>query len=413
MEFKTTTLENGLQVVFHQDLSSSLVTFNLMYNVGARDESPERTGFAHLFEHLMFGGTPEVPNYDDVVERVGGQNNAFTSNDVTNYYITLPKDHVETAFYLESDRMRGLAFTPKSLEVQRQVVIEEFKQRYLNQPYGDVYLLLRDLSYQVHPYRWATIGKEIKHIEEASMEEVKSFFFKHYAPNNAVLTLVGNMQWEEVVRWSEKYFGGIPKRDVESRNLPAEPLHGSPKRLVVERPVPLDALYITFHMVERGHPDYFATDLISDILSRGESSRFVQSLVKEKELFVELNAYIGGDMDPGLFYIAGKPNEGVSLEEAEAAVWEELKRLAEEEIDEEELDKVKNKAEAVHEFSLLSGMNKAIGLAYATLMGDPDLVNQEMAGYRAVEAQDILRIAKNIFTPDNSHVMWYKAENKS
>lgn len=413
MEFKTTTLKNGLQVVFHQDLSSSLVTFNLMYNVGARDESPERTGFAHLFEHLMFGGTPEVPNYDDVVERVGGQNNAFTSNDVTNYYITLPKDHVETAFYLESDRMRGLAFTPKSLEVQRQVVIEEFKQRYLNQPYGDVYLLLRDLSYQVHPYRWATIGKEIKHIEEASMEEVKSFFYKHYAPNNAVLTLVGNMQWDEVLHWSEKYFGNIPKRDVESRNLPAEPLQGSPKRLVVERPVPLDALYMTFHMVERGHPDYFATDLISDILSRGESSRFVQSLVKEKELFVELNAYIGGDMDPGLFYIAGKPNEGVSLEEAEAAVWKELKRLTEEEIDGEELDKVKNKAEAVHEFSLLSGMNKAIGLAYATLMGNPDLVNQEMAGYRAVKAQDILRIAKHIFTPDNSHVMWYKAENKS
>ena len=289
INFQKFELDNGLKVIVHQDKSTPLVAFNLLYDVGARDEDPLRTGFAHLFEHLMFGGSVNISNYDEIVEKAGGQNNAFTSNDITNYFITLPKENLEQVFRLESDRMLGLAFTSKSLEVQRSVVIEEFKQNYLNQPYGDIHLLLRPLAYKKHPYQWPTIGKEISHIENASMNEVKSFFYKHYAPNNAILVVAGDVELDQVKSLSEKWFGPIDRREHFSRNIPHEPIQTKARSLKVERDVPVDVIYKAFHMCARTHNDFFATDLISDILSRGHSSRLNNALIKEQRLFTNLS----------------------------------------------------------------------------------------------------------------------------
>ncbi|MFT5969964.1 MAG: zinc protease [Flavobacteriales bacterium] len=410
--FDKFVLENGLRVIVHQDKSTPIVAFNLMYDVGARDESPEKTGFAHLFEHLMFGGSENIPDYDIHVDKVGGQNNAFTSNDITNYYITLPKDNLETAFWLESDRMKALAFTPKSLEVQRSVVIEEFKQRYLNQPYGDVHLLLRELSYKQHPYRWATIGKEISHIEEAVMDDVKKFFYKHYAPNNAILVVAGDVELANVKSLTEKYFNGIPKRDILTRNLSVEPIQTEARVLTVERDVPVNALYKTYHMCARDHKDYHAYDLLSDLLSRGQSSRLFQSLVKEAYIFSDISAYVGGDSDPGLFYFSGKIAEDVSFELAEQKLYAVIVKLLNEGLTDEELQKVKNKVTSVLLFSEMSVLNKAINLASAELMGGASMVNEEQALYNAVSVEDVLRCAKQIFTPENSNTLYYKSKNK-
>jgi zinc protease len=292
--FHKFTLANGLRVIVHQDPSTPIAAFNLVYDVGARDEREEQTGFAHLFEHLMFGGSKNIPDFDKPLQMAGGQSNAFTSNDITNYYNTLPLQNLETAFWLESDRMNELAFTEKSLEVQRSVVIEEFKQRYLNQPYGDLWLLLRPLAYEVHPYKWATIGKEISHIENATMDDVKSFFYKHYGPQNAVLCIAGDVQLDEIKSLTEKYFGTIEKRPKYERNLPVEPIQTSFRKLEVHRPVPNDQLVLAFKMEGRMHPDYYVADLISDILSRGQSSRLYKKLIIDNPKFIDINAYISG-----------------------------------------------------------------------------------------------------------------------
>ena len=325
--YKEYFLENGLQLIVHKDASSPMVAFNLLYKVGAKNEQESRTGFAHLFEHLMFGGSVNIPSFDGPLQEVGGENNAFTSNDLTNYYMHLPKESLETAFWLESDRMLALAFNPKSLEVQRQVVIEEFKQRYLNQPYGDVYLLLRPLAYLKHPYKWATIGKDISHIEEANMEEVKAFFYKFYRPNNAILSVVGDVDPEEIFSLTQKWFGPIESGEAVKNDYLHEEVQVQERTLTVERDVPLDAIYKAYHMPERLHPDFYATDLITDILSLGNSSRLYRRLVKEKSLFNDLNAYITGDIDPGLLIIAGKLNPGVEMNLAEKAIEDELQKL--------------------------------------------------------------------------------------
>ncbi len=403
-------LANGLRVIVHEDRTTPIVAFNLLYNVGARDESEEKTGFAHLFEHLMFGGSVNIPDYDTHVERIGGQNNAFTSNDITNYYITFPKDNLETAFWLESDRMLELAFTPKSLEVQRNVVIEEFRQRYLNQPYGDVYLLLRDLSYKVHPYKWSTIGKEISHIENAVMDDVKDFFYKHYAPNNAILTIAGDVDVDEVKVMAERYFGSIPRRDVPIRNLPKEPVQNEPRSLKVERDVPVDAWYRCYHMCERSNPDYYAYDLLSDILSRGQSSRLIQKLVKEVSVFSEISAYVGGEDDPGLFYLSGKLNQGVGFEEAEIKLEEVITDILNNGISEAELQKVKNKVTSVLLFSDMSVLNKAMGLAAFELRGDANLINKEQENYDKVQVEDVIRCAKQLFRKENSNTLYYQSK---
>lgn len=411
IQFEKFELKNGLTVIVHEDRSTPLACLNIMYDVGSRDEDPNRTGFAHLFEHLMFGGSVNIPSYDSPLQVAGGSNNAFTSTDITNYYITLPAQNLETAFWLESDRMLDLAFTPKSLEVQRNVVVEEFRQRYLNQPYGDAWLLMRPLAYVAHPYQWATIGKEEKHIEEATMDEVKAFYQKFYGPKNAVMVVAGNVQLDEVKRLAEKWFEPIDKGPKPVRNLPQEPKQTEARRNTVERPVPLDAIYISFHMVGKNDADYQTWDLLSDVLAGGHSSRLQQRLVQEKRIFTSANAFLMGESDPSLFTVAGHLSQDKTIEEAEAAIWEELELLRTELVTEAELGKVINQVEANHEFAEMNLLNRAIGLAYHELIGDADDINHEMQKYRAVTVQDIQRIAKDSLVKTNSSTLIYKRKN--
>jgi len=411
VKFNKFTLGNGLRVIVHEDHTTPMAVLNILYDVGARDENPEQTGFAHLFEHLMFGGSVNIPHYDEPLQRVGGENNAFTSNDITNYYITLPSNNLETAFWLESDRMLSLAFSKKSLEVQRNVVIEEFKQRYLNQPYGDVWLHLRPLVYKKHPYRWATIGKEIKHIEDAKIEDVKAFFKKHYNPQNAIMVVGGDVTLEQVKQLAEKWFEPIPPGEKYHRDLPQEAPQHDERRETVTAKVPLNDVYIAFQMGGRMDDEYYTTELMSDILSRGNSSRLYRSLVKDKQLFSEVHAYISGSIDTGVFVFEGKPQENVSIEQAEAAIWEELEKIKSEEIPADELTKVKNKTESTMIFSEMSLLDKAMNLAYNELLGDADIINQEIDKYLAVTAADIKAQANNLFRKDNSSTLIYLAES--
>lgn len=410
VKFNRFTLDNGLRVIVHEDNTTPMAVLNILYDVGARDEDPEQTGFAHLFEHLMFGGSVNIPVYDEPLQRVGGENNAFTSNDITNYYITLPSANLETAFWLESDRMLSLAFSEKSLEVQRNVVIEEFKQRYLNQPYGDVWLKLRPLVYKTHPYRWATIGKTIKHIEDARIEDVKAFFKKHYNPQNAIMVVGGNITTEQVKELSEKWFGPIPAGEKYHRNLPQESKQLEARRETVTAKVPLNDVYIAFQMGTRIDDDYYVVELLSDILSRGNSSRLYKSLIKEKQIFSEVHAYITGSLDKGIFVLEGKPLEGISIEQAEAALWDELEKVKAEEIPADELTKVQNKTESTMIFSEMSLLDKAMNLASFELLGDADLINHETARYLAVSAAQVKEQANKLFRKDNSSTLIYLAE---
>ena len=409
IEINRHTLDNGLRIVHSEDKNTQMVALNVLYNVGARDEHPDHTGFAHLFEHLMFGGSVNIPDYDTHVQNAGGENNAWTNNDITNYYITLPRQNVETGFWLESDRMLSLDFNEKSLEVQRHVVVEEFKQRNLNQPYGDVGHLVRGLVYKVHPYQWPTIGKEPAHIEDATLDEVKDFFFRFYAPNNAILAVTGNISFEDTVALAEKWFGPIPRRDVNPRNLPVELQQTEERRLTVERNVPVDALHLVFHKCDRLHPDYYVFDMLSDMLSAGRSSRLIQHLVVERQVFGSIDAYISGSIDTGMFYVVGKLAPGISLEEAEAAVWQELEAMKTEDIAEEELEKVKNRYESEQIFSNINYLNVATNLAFFELIGRAEDINHEVEKYRAVTADRIKEVAKRTFVRENCSVLYYKS----
>ncbi|MGB4776699.1 MAG: pitrilysin family protein [Daejeonella sp.] len=409
VSFERFTLPNGLKVIVHEDPTTPMAVVNVLYDVGARDEDPDKTGFAHLFEHLMFGGSINIPSYDEPLQRVGGENNAFTSNDMTNYYITLPSVNIETAFWLESDRMLSLAFSEKSLEVQRNVVCEEFKQRYLNQPYGDVWLKLRPMAYKNHPYQWATIGKVLKHIEDASIEDVKAFFSKHYNPSNAILVVGGDVKTEQVKKLAEKWFGDIPAGKKPPRNLYIEPEQLQERKETVHANVPLNAIYKVFHMSARNESAYYPADLISDILSRGNSSRLFRNLLKDQKLFSEINAYLTGSLDAGLFVVEGKPLPGVSMEIAEKAIWTELERLKTELIPVEELTKVKNKMESTMVFSEMSLLDKAMNLAYFELLGDANQLNTETQKYLDLSLQQIQEQAQYIFRKENSSTLYYLA----
>lgn len=402
------TLANGLKLVHNRDVSTQMVALNVLYQVGARDEHPDHTGFAHLFEHLMFGGSQNIPDYDTPLQLAGGENNAWTNNDITNYYLTVPKQNVETGFWLESDRMLCLDFSSKSLEVQRGVVMEEFKQRCLNRPYGDTGHLLRPLVYKEHPYQWPTIGKELNHIAQATLQEVEDFFFSFYAPNNAILAVTGNITIEEAVRLAEKWFGPIPRRELKKRNLPAEPQQTEERRLTVERNVPIESLYMAFRMCDRMHPDYYAYDILSDILSNGRSSRLIQHLVHDRQIFSSIDAHISGSIDAGLFHITGKPANGVSLEDAEKAVWEELQIISNELIDEEELEKVKNKFESTQIFGNLNYLNVATNLAWFEMLSRAEDMDKEVENYRAVTSQQLMDVARKAFTRTNYSVLIYK-----
>jgi len=397
-------------VIVHQDVSTPMVVLDILYDVGARDEDPQRTGFAHLFEHLMFGGSVNIPDYDEPLQVAGGENNAYTTNDLTNYYCQLPLENIETAFWLESDRMLSLAFSEKSLDVQRKVVCEEFKEHYLNKPYGDAWLMIREMAYTSHPYRWMTIGKELKHIEEAKLGDVKDFFFKHYRPSNAIMVVAGNVAVEQVKELAEKWFGDIASGERYVRNISPEPRQSEARRKTVKRNVPLDALYKCWHMSSRMEHGYYVADLITDILGGSTSSRLYQTLVKEKKLFSNIECYHYGTVDRGLLAIEGKLVKGVDIHEAEKAIEDLLKDLKEKKIDEKELQKVKNKTESLMAFEDLTLMNRANSLAYYEFLGDASLMNTELARYQDVSADDIIAESRRIFDEQNSNTLYYMAE---
>jgi zinc protease len=407
ISFSRFTLSNGLRVIVHEDSSTPLTCLNLLYDVGARDENPEQTGFAHLFEHLMFGGSVNIPSYDAPLQDVGGENNAFTNNDITNYYLTLPAANIETGFWLESDRMLSLAFSEKSLDVQRNVVVEEFKQRYLNQPYGDEWLLIRPLAYTSHPYRWATIGKEISHITDAKIEDVKSFFTRFYNPSNAILVIAGNIKEAEARRLTEKWFGPIPGLVKEERTLPVEPKQLQSRTEKVFRDVPAGSLTKVYHMPGRKSPDYDTIDLLSDILGRGQSCRLYNGLVKDQQLFSDISAYVTGSIDPGLFVISGKLKDGVDPELADIAIQAEIAKIMHVEVSAQELQKVKNKAESTHVFGELGILNKAMNLAFSELLGDANLVNSEIERIQAVTASGIREVSSAILNETNCSTLYY------
>jgi len=408
IHFEKFSLDNGLKVIVHQDKSTPVVAVNILYNVGAKDESPELTGFAHLFEHLMFGGSKHIPKYDEPLQKVGGENNAFTNNDITNYYLSIPKENLETAFWIESDRMLDLAFSEKSLEVQRSVVIEEFNQRYLNQPYGDLWLMLRPLVYKKHPYQWATIGKDISHIENAKMEDVKAFYKKFYNPDNAIMVVAGDVDIEEVKALSEKWFGPIEQGAEIKRNIPMEPQQTKARFLIVERDVPVNAIFKVYHMCGRKDADYHATDLISDIMGNGKSSRLYQKLVKQQALFSSVQAFVSGDIHPGMIVFAGYLLDGVSSEDADLALTKEIDKLCENGVKESELQKVKNKVESALTYSEINILDRAMNLAYHELLDDAENINSELNKYQAVKSDDIQRVANDILKNSNSTTLYYQ-----
>lgn len=412
IDFQRFILNNGLRVIVHEDNSTPLVAVNLLYDVGSRDENPTRTGFAHLFEHLMFAGSANVPDFDQPIQHAGGENNAFTNNDMTNFYASVPAENLETLLWIESDRMLALSINARTFKVQRKVVVEEFNETTLNEPYGDMWHLMSDMVYKVHPYRWPVIGLEPKHIEEANLTEVKDFYKKFYVPNNAILVVAGNLEkcggTEGVVQRIENWFGNILKGAVPPRELPLEPRQTSQIRKIVESNVPLEALYIAFRSPARRDDDYYAVDLLTDVLSNGSSSRFYRRLLKEQRLFSEIDCFQIGNIDPSVIIIEGKPSEGTSLEKAEAAIWDELELLKNDLIAENELQKLKNKIESQQAFGDAGALNKAMNLAYYELLGDANLINTEINNYNKVSAQDIQRVAKEIFTKENSAVLFYK-----
>ncbi len=400
-------LSNGLRILVHRDETTPMAAVNVLYDVGARDEHPDRTGFAHLFEHLMFEGSVNVSRFDYQLQHAGGENNAFTTNDITNYYSTLPAQNLETAFWLESDRMLGLAFSEEKLATQKNVVIEEYRQSYLNQPYGDAWLLMRPLVYHVHPYRWATIGKNIEHIQNASLQEVRDFFTTFYHPANAILSVAGHVDPQKVFDLAEKWFGGIMPGNGYLRQLPSEPPQHEERKMKVERDVPQHQIYMAFHVCGRLHPDYHATDLLSDILSNGESARLPARLVHHHKAFSEINAYITGNLDPGLFVIAGKPHNEVDEQEAEDMLWQETQALIADPVSKRELQKVKNRIEATHTFAESNVLSKAMNLAYYELQGDAGLYNRQIDAYARVTAGDLQRTATGTFRRENASVLHY------
>ena len=411
IQFDRFTLDNGLKVLVHQDTSTPMAVVNVLYNVGSKDENPHKTGFAHLFEHLMFGGSVNIPDYDEPLQRAGGENNAYTTNDLTNYYCQLPAENIETAFWLESDRMLSLAFSEKSLEVQRKVVCEEFKEHYINKPYGDAWHKMRKLAYTQHPYQWMTIGASLEHVEQATMQEVKDFFFQFYRPNNAILVVTGNVTTEQVKALAEKWFGPIEAGKPYHRNLPVEPRQEKNKSLDVRADVPMDMLMMTWHMGGRFDASYHATDLITEVLGGGASARLYEELIKKKQIFSSIDCYHFGTIDPGLLVIEGKLVKGISMSVAEKAVLDEVAKLTNDLLEEKEVQKVINKTESIICFEDMSIMNRAHSLAFYELLGDAQLMNTELEKYQAVTPAIIQATAQAIFTEQNRNTLYYYSKS--
>ena len=411
IQFEKFQLDNGLKVLVHQDTSTPMAVVNVLYNVGAKDEDPTKTGFAHLFEHLMFGGSINIPVYDEPLQRAGGENNAYTTNDLTNYYCQIPAENIETAFWLESDRMLSLAFSKKSLDVQRKVVCEEFKEHYINKPYGDAWHKMRSLAYTKHPYRWMTIGASLSPVEDATMQDVKDFFFQFYRPNNAILVVTGNVQTEQVKQLAEKWFGPIEAGTPYVRSLPKEPVQEKSRTMDVRADVPLDMLMMTWHMGGRFDEGYHATDLITEVLGGGTSARLYEQLIKVKQIFSSIDCYHFGTVDPGLLVIEGKLVKGISMTVAEKAVLEEVEKIKNEILDAKEVQKVINKTESVICFEDMSIMNRAHSLAFYELLGDADLMNKELSLYQKVTPAMIQQTAKQIFQDTNRNTLYYYSKS--
>lgn len=412
VNFERFRLDNGLKLLVHQDNSTPLVAVNILYDVGARDEDPQLTGFAHLFEHLMFEGSVNIPNYDNALQMAGGENNAFTNNDITNYYLTIPRQNLETALWLESDRMLELAFSEEKLRIQKNVVSEEYRQSYLNQPYGDVWALLRSLIYKVHPYQWPTIGKSIEHVQNATLDQVRDFFFRFYRPNNAIMVVAGNIEPSEAFELVAKWFSDIPAGQKHTRTLPVEPCQTQPRSLTVYRDVPVDEIYMAFPTENRMHPSFFTTDLLTDILASGQSARLRENLVKKKKIFSEANAWISGSIDQGFLAITGKLIKGLSEDLAREAIWEEINSLKYNLIGSQELQKVKNKLEASNTFAEVGILSKAMNLAYYELLGDAHMLNEQTEQYFRIEPEDLMQAACNVFDENRECLLNYLSKRE-
>lgn len=408
ISFENFTLANGLQVIVHEDPATTMAVVDVIYNVGSRDEDENLTGFAHLFEHLMFGGSENIPSFDTPLQKVGGENNAFTTPDLTNYYISVPAQNIETAFWLESDRMKQLAFNTQSLETQRKVVIEEFKQRYLNQPYGDVWLKFRPMIYQKHPYRWPTIGAGIQHIEEAQMSDVRAFFEKHYVPSNAVLVVAGRVKVDQVKALAEKWFAPIDAGIKPNRKLPQEPEQSEDRRMEISGDVPANRIYKAYPVIGRYEPGYYAIDLMSDLVGRGESSYLYEHLVQKQRIFDSIGTYQTSSIDPGLLIIQGQVSDDVKIEEAEKALEKALQDFAASPIIEKDLQMVKNQSEASLVFGEVEVLNRAMNLAMAANAGDVNLVNEESEKIAKVQVADLEKWAQRLFIQGKSNTLLYK-----
>ncbi len=411
IQFEKFQLQNGLQVLVHEDASTPMAAVNILYKVGARDENPDKTGFAHLFEHLMFGGSKHAPNFDEPLQRAGGENNAFTNNDITNYYDILPAENLEVAFWLESDRMKFLNIDNHALEVQRKVVCEEFKENYLNQPYGDLWHKISALAYTTHPYMWPTIGKELKHVEDATLNDVQDFFNRYYRPNNAIMVVAGNVNKNQIEDLAHKWFGDIEPYNLGERKYAVEPLQQAARVLDVKADVPVNTILKAYHMGNRNSKNYYVMDLVTDILSNGNSSRLYQQLVKDQQLFSDIEAYVTGTLDEGLIIVEGKLSEGVEMQKAEHAITEQLEKVSTETVAEQELQKVKNKAESSAVLGEVNLLTRAMNLAYYELLGDAGRINTEVQQYLNITAEDILKESKNIFNENNCSTIHYYAKN--
>lgn len=412
MNIQRHTLSNGLRIVHYEDTNTQMVAVNVLYDVGARDEDEKHTGYAHLLEHLMFEGSVNIPNYDTYVQLAGGENNAWTNNDLTNYYVTVPKGNIETAFWLESDRMLGLNLTEQSVEIQKGVVIEEFKQRHLNRPYGDIQHLIRPLAYKVHPYQWPTIGKCIEHIEKATLESVMDFYRRFYVPDNAILSVVGNISAEQTFTLAKKWFGDIPRRGISPRHLPQEPTQKHIRHKTAYRSIPSNMLVMAFHMPDRKSYDYHTCDLLTDLLAAGQSGRLIQQLIHEQQLFTSIDAYIQGSIEPGLLFIIGRIAPDITFEKAEHAIWEELNVLKKELVDCKELTKVCNRSESERTFNNINYLNRAINMAQLELVGQDRELADELQRYCNVKPADIRRVSRSLLTKRNCSILYYKKNQK-
>lgn len=407
---KEFVLANGLTILIDEDPNTPLVTLNLLYKVGSKHEKESKTGFAHLFEHFMFEGSINIPHFDSELQKAGGDNNAFTTVDLTNYYETLPAVNIETALWLESDRMLSLDFNQKSLSTQISVVCEEFKQNYLNKPYGDVWHLLMDLCYQQHPYKWPTIGKELSHIESITLEDTKDFFYTYYRPNNAILSIAGGIKAEEILPKIEKWFGEIPAGPAIHYTKTQETTQQSDRFLTVERNVPQPMLYKAWHTVSRTHTDYYAVDIITELLGTGDSSRLHEELIEKRELCSEVSCYLSGTDEDNLLIIEAKPLDGIELEAVDIAIQEVLQAFSQNPIAERELQKVINKACNYIAFTNETHQNKSFNLAYFKSIDAIHLYGNEHEAYSKVSLSQVQEVAQQLFTQQFSNTLFYKTK---